>query len=411
VLKPDGALWVIGSYHNIFRVGTILQDMGFWILNDVVWRKTNPMPNFRGRRFTNAHETLIWASRDANAKYTFNYEAMKVFNDDLQMRSDWTLSLCTGSERLKNADGDKLHPTQKPEALLHRVLLSTTRPGDTVLDPFFGTGTTGAAAKQLGRHFIGIEREDDYAEAALARIDATKRLPPEALQVTVSKRAEPRIPFGSLIERGLVKAGDMLFDPSTRVAARVRADGSIAIHSDAKAYKPLNWMNPPCSITEAEGVITVANPKGERLVVELHEVVSDQVFELGEDPGLAKDGVEAELQALIAARVEALGPGLRLVRREFPTDVGPVDLLCRDADGHALVVEIKRIGEIAGVDQLLRYQERLDRDVSLAPTRGMFVATRIKPQARVYAESRGVACVEVDLEELRGNAPDTLRLF
>ena len=229
MLKPDGALWVIGSYHNIFRVGTILQDMGFWILNDVVWRKTNPMPNFRGRRFTNAHETLIWASRDANAKYTFNYEAMKVFNDDLQMRSDWTLSLCTGAERLKNADGDKLHPTQKPEALLHRVLLSTTRPGDTVLDPFFGTGTTGAAAKQLGRHFIGIEREEDYAEAALARIDAVKRLPQEALQVTTSKRAEPRIPFGSLIERGLVKAGDMLFDPSTRVAARVRADGSIAI--------------------------------------------------------------------------------------------------------------------------------------------------------------------------------------
>lgn len=199
-------------------------------------------------------------------------------------------------------------------------------------------------------------------------------------------------------------------EPALRLLV-CKADGSIAIHSDAKAYKPLNWMNPPCSITEAEGVITVANPKGERLVVELHEVVSDQVFELGEDPGLAKDGVEAELQALIAARVEALGPGLRLVRREFPTDVGPVDLLCRDADGHALVVEIKRIGEIAGVDQLLRYQERLDRDVSLAPTRGMFVATRIKPQARVYAESRGVACVEVDLEELRGNAPDTLRLF
>jgi modification methylase len=228
VLKPNGALWVIGSYHNIFRVGSILQDMGFWILNDVVWRKTNPMPNFRGRRFTNAHETLIWASRDANAKYTFNYEAMKVFNDDLQMRSDWTLSLCTGAERLKNADGDKLHPTQKPEALLHRVLLSTTRPGDVVLDPFFGTGTTGAAAKALGRHFIGIEREEIYAEAALARIDATKRLPPEALEVTVSKRAEPRIPFGSLIERGFVKAGDMLFDPSTRIAARVRADGSIA---------------------------------------------------------------------------------------------------------------------------------------------------------------------------------------
>jgi len=228
ILKPTGALWVIGSYHNIFRVGSILQDLGFWILNDVVWRKTNPMPNFRGRRFTNAHETLIWAARDQSTRYTFHYEAMKVFNDDLQMRSDWTLSLCTGAERLKNAEGDKLHPTQKPEALLHRVLLSTTNPGDVVLDPFFGTGTTGAAAKQLGRIFIGIEREEDYAEAALARIDATAQLPPEALKVTVSKRAEPRIPFGSLIERGLVKAGDTLFDPSTRIAARVRADGSIA---------------------------------------------------------------------------------------------------------------------------------------------------------------------------------------
>lgn len=228
ILKPMGALWVIGSYHNIFRVGSILQDLGFWILNDVVWRKTNPMPNFRGRRFTNAHETLIWAARDAQAKYTFNYEAMKVFNDDLQMRSDWTLALCTGAERLKNEDGDKLHPTQKPEALLHRVLLSTTKPGDVVLDPFFGTGTTGAAAKQLGRIFIGIEREEDYAEAALARIDQTAELPAEALKVTVSKRAEPRVPFGSLIERGLVKAGDTLFDPTTRIAARVRADGSIA---------------------------------------------------------------------------------------------------------------------------------------------------------------------------------------
>jgi modification methylase len=228
ILKPTGALWVIGSYHNIFRVGSILQDLGFWILNDVVWRKTNPMPNFRGRRFTNAHETLIWAARDQSTKYTFHYEAMKVFNDDLQMRSDWTLSLCTGAERLKNADGDKLHPTQKPEALLHRVLLSTTNPGDVVLDPFFGTGTTGAAAKQLGRIFIGIEREEEYAEAALARIDATAPLPAEALKVTTSKRAEPRVPFGSLIERGLVKAGDTLFDPTTRIAARVRADGSIA---------------------------------------------------------------------------------------------------------------------------------------------------------------------------------------
>ena len=228
VLKPDGALWVIGSYHNIFRVGAILQDLGFWILNDVIWRKTNPMPNFRGRRFTNAHETLIWAAKSSASKYTFHYEAMKTFNDDVQMRSDWTLPLCTGPERLKNETGDKLHPTQKPEALLHRVLLSSSNPGDVVLDPFFGTGTTGAAAKQLGRMFIGIEREADYAEAARARIAAIDELPAEALKVTVGKRAEPRVPFGSLIERGLVKAGETLYDPAQRVAARVRADGSIA---------------------------------------------------------------------------------------------------------------------------------------------------------------------------------------
>jgi len=231
-LKPNGALWVIGSYHNIYRVGSILQDLGYWILNDVVWRKTNPMPNFRGRRFTNAHETLIWAAKSAESKYTFHYEAMKVFNDDLQMRSDWTLPLCTGGERLKNAKGDKLHPTQKPEALLHRVLLSSTNAGDVVLDPFFGSGTTGATAKQLGLVFIGIEREEDYAEAAQARIDATAQLPAESLKTTVPKRAEPRIPFGALLERGLVKAGDTLYDPAQRIAARVRADGSIAC-SDA----------------------------------------------------------------------------------------------------------------------------------------------------------------------------------
>jgi modification methylase len=228
VLKPNGALWVIGSYHNIFRVGSILQDLGYWILNDVVWRKTNPMPNFRGRRFTNAHETLIWASRSEDAKYCFHYEAMKIFNDDLQMRSDWTLPLCTGAERLKNGDGDKLHPTQKPESLLHRVLLSSSNPGDIVLDPFFGTGTTGAAAKQLGRNFIGIEREDIYAEAARQRIAETERLSDEALKTTTAKRAEPRIPFGTLIERGLVKAGETLHDPFQRVAATIRADGSIA---------------------------------------------------------------------------------------------------------------------------------------------------------------------------------------
>ena len=190
-----------------------------------------------------------------------------------------------------------------------------------------------------------------------------------------------------------------------------KADGSVAVHSDAKAYKPLNWMNPPCTITEADGVITVSTPKGERLVIELHEVLSDQTFELGEDPGLDKDGVEAELQVLIAARVAALRDDLKLVRREYPTDLGPVDILCRDGDGRAVVVEIKRIGEIAGVDQLLRYQERLDRDGTLAPTTGMFVATKIKPQARVYAESRGIVCVEVDLETLRAGAPPDLRLF
>ncbi len=228
VLKPHGALWVIGSYHNIFRVGTTLQDLGFWVLNDVVWRKVNPMPNFRGRRFTNAHETLIWASRDQKSKYCFHYEAMKVFNDDLQMRSDWTLPLCTGAERLKDDKGDKVHPTQKPEALLQRVMLATSNPGDVILDPFFGTGTTGAVAKQLGRHFIGIERDQTYAAAARARIAVVEPLPLDALKTTVGKRAEPRIPFGTLIERGLVKAGETLYDPSQRIAARVRADGSIA---------------------------------------------------------------------------------------------------------------------------------------------------------------------------------------
>ncbi len=233
VLKPNGALWVIGSYHNIFRVGTTLQDLGFWILNDVIWRKTNPMPNFRGRRFTNAHETLIWASKSQQSKYTFHYDAMKVFNDDVQMRSDWTLPLCTGGERLKNNEGSKLHPTQKPEALLHRIILATTNAGDVILDPFFGTGTTGAAARQLGRHFIGIEREENYVAAAFERIDNAEPLSPEALKTTVGKRAEPRIPFGALIERGLVKAGEKLYDHTERIAANVRVDGSIASKNES----------------------------------------------------------------------------------------------------------------------------------------------------------------------------------
>ncbi len=228
VLKPTGALWVIGSYHNIFRVGTVLQDLGFWILNDIVWRKTNPMPNFKGKRFTNAHETLIWASRDKDAKgYTFNYEALKAFNDDLQMRSDWTLPLCTGGERLKDANGDKVHPTQKPEALLYRVILSSTKPGDIVLDPFFGTGTTGAVAKKLGRHFVGCEREPSYIAAADKRLAGIEAAPSEALSVTKGKRSAPRVPFGTLLETGLLDIGARLTDSKGRNPAVVRADGSL----------------------------------------------------------------------------------------------------------------------------------------------------------------------------------------
>ena len=229
VLKPDGALWVIGSYHNIFRVGAILQDLGFWMLNDIVWRKANPMPNFRGRRFTNAHETLIWAARGERSKYTFHYEALKGGNDDLQMRSDWYLPLCTGEERLKDGAGAKVHPTQKPEALLARVMLSASNPGDVILDPFFGTGTTGAVAKALGRHFIGCEREQVYADAARARIAAITPLPPEAFATAPSKRSEPRVPFLSLVEAGLVKAGETVFDAKRRHSATIRADGTLLL--------------------------------------------------------------------------------------------------------------------------------------------------------------------------------------
>jgi modification methylase len=227
-LKDDGALWVIGSYHNIFRVGAILMDLGFWILNDVVWRKTNPMPNFRGRRFTNAHETLIWAAKSRDQKsYTFNYEAMKALNDELQMRSDWTLPICSGAERLKDENGDKAHSTQKPESLLHRVILSSTRPGETILDPFFGSGTTGAVAKKLGRQFIGIERDRNYARIARARITAVSPAPNEAIEVTRSKRAEPRIPFGWVVERGLLEPGTVLCGPRKQHSAKIRADGTL----------------------------------------------------------------------------------------------------------------------------------------------------------------------------------------
>jgi modification methylase len=228
VMKPAATLWVIGSYHNIFRVGALMQDLGFWILNDVVWRKSNPMPNFRGRRFTNAHETLIWAARDANARgYAFNYEALKAGNDDVQVRSDWTIPLCTGEERLKTREGRKLHPTQKPEALLARVILAASRPGDLVLDPFLGSGTTGAVAKRLNRRFLGIERDRAYAQAAEKRIAATKPLPEAAVAAFVSAREAPRVPFAALVERGLVAAGQMLVDARRRHAALVRADGAV----------------------------------------------------------------------------------------------------------------------------------------------------------------------------------------
>ena len=228
VLKPNGTLWVIGSYHNIFRVGVALQDLGFWILNDIVWRKTNPMPNFRGRRFANAHETMIWASRDQNAKgYTFNYDALKAANDDLQMRSDWLFPLCTGNERLKDGEGRKVHPTQKPEALLHRIMLASSKPGDVILDPFFGTGTTGAVAKRLGRHFVGVEREDDYIAAAKKRIAAVTASSATAVEMSSSKRAEPRVPFGTLIETGLISPGAILTDAGERHIAEVRSDGTL----------------------------------------------------------------------------------------------------------------------------------------------------------------------------------------
>ncbi|MDZ4307203.1 site-specific DNA-methyltransferase [Allopontixanthobacter sp.] len=232
VLKPDGALWVIGSYHNIFRVGSILQDLGFWILNDVVWRKTNPMPNFKGTRFTNAHETLIWASQGEKARYHFNYRAMKTLNDELQMRSDWSMPLCGGPERLKHG-GHKAHPTQKPEALLYRVLLATTEKGDVVLDPFFGTGTTGAVAKRLGRQWIGCEREDFYRDIAIQRIEKELPLDESALVTMQSAKGAPKVAFGVLVESGLIAPGTQIFDKQRRWIATVRADGSLVHEKQA----------------------------------------------------------------------------------------------------------------------------------------------------------------------------------
>ncbi len=233
ILKDDGTIWVIGSYHNIYRVGSLLQDAEFWILNDIVWRKSNPMPNFRGTRFTNAHETLLWCAKDEKARYTFNYRAMKALNDDLQMRSDWVLPICSGSERVKDDAGDKAHPTQKPESLLYRILLACTKPGDVVLDPFFGTGTTGAVARRLGRNWIGIERERSYVKVAQQRIEATLPLDESAMTVMADKRSQPRVAFGLLVESGMVPAGSRLADSKRRWSASVNADGSIACEGNA----------------------------------------------------------------------------------------------------------------------------------------------------------------------------------
>jgi len=243
VLKPGGTIWVIGSYHNIFRVGSQLQDLGYWLLNDIIWRKSNPMPNFRGRRFQNAHETLIWAGRDRNAKnYTFNYDALKAANEDVQMRSDWLFPLCTGAERLKGADGKKAHPTQKPEALLARIILASSKPGDVILDPFFGTGTTGAAAKKLGRNFIGIEREEAYIEAAEERLAAVKPLSGAVCEALKGKKAEPRVAFLSVVEAGLLRPGAALYSKDGRHAALVRADGTIVCGGKAGSIHKMGAM-------------------------------------------------------------------------------------------------------------------------------------------------------------------------
>ena len=227
ILKDKGSIWVIGSYHNIFRLGYHLQNLDYWLLNDVIWRKNNPMPNFRGTRFTNAHETLIWASKNKKSKYTFNYQSLKCLNDDLQMRSDWMLPICNGKERLKKSNGKKVHSTQKPESLLHRIILATTNKGDAILDPFLGTGTTAVVAKKLGRKYFGIERDKDYFKAASERINKAKVIKEDCLDVIENNKSKPRIPFGSLVELGILKPGTILFDPKKKFNAKIMVDGSI----------------------------------------------------------------------------------------------------------------------------------------------------------------------------------------
>jgi modification methylase len=283
VMKRSATLWVIGSYHNIFRVGTILQDLGFWILNDVVWRKTNPMPNFRGRRFTNAHETLIWASRDADARgYTFNYEVLKAGNEDIQVRSDWTLPLCTGEERLKGRNGKKLHPTQKPEALLARVLLSSSRPDDLVLDPFCGTGTTGAVAKRLGRRFIGCEQDPKYANAAEQRIRRVKPLEAPTIAPFVTAREAPRVPFSALIERGLVTPGVRLVDAKKRHKALVRADGAVSLDGTVGSIHRIGALAQGLEACNGWTFWHVETPKGLTPIDAFRAVIRSEMAEAAE---------------------------------------------------------------------------------------------------------------------------------
>jgi len=226
VLKDNGSIWVIGTYHNIFRIGYHIQNVGYWMLNDVIWRKNNPMPNFKGTRFTNAHETLIWASKSKKSKYTFNYQSLKCLNDDLQMRSDWTFPICNGKERLKK-NGKKVHSTQKPETLLHRIILSTTNKDDVILDPFLGTGTTAVVAKKLGRKYFGIEKDKKYFKAADERINKAKVIEESYLDTLENNKSKPRIPFGSLVELGIIRPGTNIFDQKKKVNAKIMADGSI----------------------------------------------------------------------------------------------------------------------------------------------------------------------------------------
>src|SRR5512139_2883230 len=283
VMKRSATLWVIGSYHNIFRVGTILQDLGFWILNDVIWRKSNPMPNFRGRRFTNAHETLIWASRDTDARgYTFNYEVLKAGNEDIQVRSDWILPLCTGEERLKGRNGKKLHPTQKPEALLARVLLSSSRPDDLVLDPFCGTGTTGAVAKRLGRRFIGCEQNPKYAKAAEQRIGRIKPLEAPTIAPFVTAREAPRVPFAALIERGLVTPGARLVDAKKRHKALVRADGAVSLDGTVGSIHRIGALAQGLEACNGWTFWHVETEKGLRLIDEFRAQVRAEMSEAAE---------------------------------------------------------------------------------------------------------------------------------